>query len=168
MKRIAIVVLLVPFLLLGVLSLRVDKADHNSSPAFSVALDQAIGRLEGTAVKVTSAVVPPANAGALQPTLTEFTCIHGEPTCDGLSPTCTATCGVWETCKANPECGITYTGEPTCDQTPTCVSTCGTWPTCDGEITCAGYEGYTCDPKNPECTNDTERTSWGQLKKQFE
>ena len=94
-----------------------------------------------------------------------FTC-DGSNTCDNVSPTCVNTCSVWPTCQANPACGITFDGTATCDGTDTCMNTCIDWPTCSsGEITCEGYPEHTCDPKNPDCCNATEHTSWGKLKK---
>jgi hypothetical protein len=35
------------------------------------------------------------------------------------------------------------------------------------EKTCAGYGEVTCDPGDPDCTNATEHTSWGKIKKRF-
>lgn len=168
MKKYAIALLLVPLLCLGVFIVGMDKTDHGSSPAFTAALDNAISTLEGTAVKVTSAVTPQANAAPAQDITccAGFTC-DGSYTCDGVSLTCSNTCSTWPTCQANPQCGITYDGTTTCDGTLTCQSTCGAWPTCDDEITCLGYPAYTCD-LTPTCCQGTEHSSWGKLKKDMQ
>ncbi|UCF04642.1 MAG: hypothetical protein JSV33_12020, partial [bacterium] len=58
MKKYAIVVFLLPCLVICAFMLHTPKADHCSSPAFSVALDRAVNQLEGAAARVTAAVTP--------------------------------------------------------------------------------------------------------------
>ena len=65
MKKSAIVLLCIPLILVGVIYLQPEKADHGSSPAFNLALRDAVDKLEGVALKTTAAVSTPANASRL-------------------------------------------------------------------------------------------------------
>lgn len=108
------------------------------------------------------------------------------PTCDAGLATCDdgVTCMRFYTCDSQ----FTCSSGATCDGSVTCWnSTCGdAQQTCDGSMTCTGppdcdvytFQGnYTCDV-SPTC-DDTcagrpdcgpiaaERTTWGQVKKEF-
>lgn len=161
MKKYAITLLVVPLLFLGMLVFGPDKADHESSPAFSAALSNAIDRLEGAAIKATVAATPCAQAEAFDLTTDPITC-DASPQCGGLTadhrpcytlqdeePTCdqqSETCDQGMTCHGRYTCDerTTCTGGPTCDGTYTCWNstcdqpdmTCDNTPTCDGGVDC--------------------------------
>ena len=73
MKKYATALLVIPLLFLGMLIVGPEKADHESSPAFAVALGNAIDRLEGAAIKATVAATPCAQAEAFDLTTDPIT-----------------------------------------------------------------------------------------------
>ncbi len=182
MRKFAIVVSIVPLLFLGLLFIGPDREDHANSPAFSAALDNAVNRLEGAAVKVTAVVTPCARAGAYDYTTDPVTCWmtnpecqeltyddrpcetldHAVMTCDHQSPTCNteATCQGRYTCDHRATCD----GTQTCDATETCWnSTCkqaeqtcdGETPTCDHGANCAFTMDGTHTCNGSETCDDT-------------
>lgn len=134
--------------------------NHDGSPAFSAALDLAVGSLEGAvskAVTATSAVVPGARAGSLDLTTDPYTCDPGDSKCTDLT-------------MDDRPCFTLMAAEPTCDHnTPTCNTdltclsayTCDSRGTCDGSMTCNAEatcwnstcqdQGQTCDDASPTC-----------------
>lgn len=155
MKKYVIALLVVPLFLVGVLIVGPEKADHESSPAFSVALNNAINRLEGTAIKATVAATPCAQAEAFDLTTDPITC-DASPECENLTTDyreCYTLDDQEATCdQATPTCNE----EPTCHGRYTCDSrtTCDGGPTCDGAYTCwnstCDEPGQTCDG-TPTC-----------------
>ncbi len=162
MKKYATALLVIPLLFLGMLIVGSEKADHENSPAFAVALGNAIDRLEGAAIKATVAATPCAQAEAFDLTTDPITC-DASPQCGGLTadhrpcytlqdeePTCdqqSQTCDQGMTCHGRYTCDerTTCTGGPTCDGTYTCWNSTCDEPdqTCDGTPTCDG--GADCD-----------------------
>lgn len=160
MKKSAIILLCIPLILVGVICLHPEKADHGSSPAFSLALRDAVDKLEGAALKTTAAVSTPANASRLDLTTDPVTCTAGDPQCDGLTADdrpCYTLQDADVTCDAiSPTCDSKWTcsGSYTCDDRSTCDGSM----TCDAEHTCwnstCDEPGQTCDGTSPTCAAD--------------
>ena len=140
-------------LLVTALTTPQPRVRHESSSAFTVALESAVGRLEngGRAALGATAVMMNATAPAVV--------AQGTPTFEGY--TCqTATCNTYNpqqpTCdRGNPMClppGATHTAEP-----PPYNHTCE-GQTCDGSFTCdftADPRSETCDAANTVCVRPT-------------
>jgi hypothetical protein len=115
------------------------KIHHQDSSAFGLALDLAVGRLEGARDVLATGTATPAGAQVSNPTFDgAYTCetfevAGGAITCDAGDPAC-------------PGAGLPHTADPLGH---TCVS--GAY-TCE-VMTCDTYDpqALTCDAFNPQC-----------------
>jgi len=159
MKKTAILSLCILVAGFGIFCFGTQKAEHNSSPAYSAALDQAINRLEGAAASATCVVASKVHAGTLELTQDPITCDPADPKCNGLtvdSRPCITLSHTYPTCDHNgPTCNTGYTcsGRYTCDDRNTCYA--GGAATCDAHYTCWNSTctevGKTCDGVTPTC-----------------
>ena len=166
MKRAAIVVAVSSLFFLGAFLPGEEKADHESSPAFSASLERAVNMLEGAVVEVTAAATPRGSAKTSEPTVDEHTCAGysgceptGELICGTTSeytcenyPTCESTCELaltcYHTCEHYPGCEPT--GELICGPDPTYDFTCEHYSTCESTCELSPTCQYTCE-LHPEC-----------------
>lgn len=160
MKRTALGLIIVSCLMALLLHSGPSKMNHDCSPAFSAALDRAVGRLEGAvsrAVTAASSVAPGARAGSLDLTTDPYTCDPGDPKCTDLTMDDRPCFTLME---AEPTCDHF---SPTCNTDLTCLSayTCDSRGTCDGSMTCNAEatcwnstcqdQGQTCDDASATC-----------------
>ena len=181
MKK-AIGLLIVPLCAVVILSLLVtpqSRIQHQDSSAFTMALQQAVDRLEGGGKVLLAGTATPVAAAPLECTSQEYTCETYEPsmpTCDvaGGCPahtvdpqavtchdemyTCqVATCDTYDpqmvTCDHNQaNCNFPHTTQPS-PYNHTCDG-----HTCDGTFTCdftVDPRALTCDAAEAECARPT-------------
>jgi len=188
MRKSTAIGVLVAAALLGVLYVSISSRvpAHQESPAFAIALESAVDRLETSRVRTGDAVqgqeltfdpsVPTCDAQYP-------TCIPDEPTCVTLRPD-SVTCYV-----EDPNCCTYEVAKFTCDpQEPTCEwgqQHCVTGryghPTCSADpkecpdmtyleqYTCTPGTN-TCDAANPRCERSptaAEKTTWGAIKHEY-